>query len=360
MSLSYEKLNNILGDNGILIRKTYVNDNYIIYLDVLNIKNSDNFLIYIPSDYNIKSKHKENYEINNIKIDNTGTIALDYGENPDNRQVEDTYDTIELNDNIDNQSDMEKHLEENYNKSLDLNNAKENDKVLKQIFRQLNRLKYGVKDISYKLCVQYSKYLYCINRHNELVLYEIKNLNIDNNRKFLIAIDLEKLYEKMDTFSLDIKSVRKGVFSILDKNHVKNNENFSKILENKNIFLGNSNDIIFKKNKYNEFRDNLEILLEQLCLEEKNHILKIMDIREKYKNEKIMGTLNSDIEKSHLIGNHEKQITQINMTKQEIIKCILEIDSKLENLYLKVDEIFFDNIIMIDSILKNCNTLEKL
>ena len=68
-------------------------------------------------------------------------------------------------------------------------------------------------------------------------------------------------------------------------------------------------------------------------------------------------TLNNDIQKSHQIYNLEKKLDNINNVKQEIVKDIINIRNKQENITLEIDKILFDNSIMISIITKNFNSL---
>ena len=66
-----------------------------IYLEVIGIKNANTFLVYIPSKYNIKAKDRENtFEISYINVNDDGTIVGEYANDPDDFDVENTYDNI--------------------------------------------------------------------------------------------------------------------------------------------------------------------------------------------------------------------------------------------------------------------------
>lgn len=53
----------------------------------------------------------------------------------------------------------------------------------------------------------------------------------------------------------------------------------------------------------------------------------------------------------------EKKLDNINNVKQEIVKDIINIRNKQENITLEIDKILFDNSIMISIITKNFNSL---
>ena len=97
MTLSLNKLENLLHANGFLPKKFFVIDNLIIYIEVLSINNADSFMLYIPSKYDIQIGQKDNvYNIKNIQVDEYGNIPIDYAGDPDNIELEKAYDEIDL------------------------------------------------------------------------------------------------------------------------------------------------------------------------------------------------------------------------------------------------------------------------
>ena len=54
-----------------------------------------------------------------------------------------------------------------------------------------------------------------------------------------------------------------------------------------------------------------------------------------------------------LMTSYEEKLGKINSVKQDVVRNILLIKSKLENLSLKVDKVCFDNIVMLNAILQN-------
>ena len=61
-----------------------------------------------------------------------------------------------------------------------------------------------------------------------------------------------------------------------------------------------------------------------------------------------------------MISKHEDELSRLNVVKQELISNILQVKTNYDNLSLKVDNICFNNIIMIDAILKNFVLLKEL
>ena len=160
---------------------------------------------------------------------------------------------------------FEDQLENNYNHPLSLKDVSKDDmKILREIFRQLKRLRLCVQSLKYKLCITYKNYLCCIRRDDTFDGFSILGISGNRERKLFVTIDLEAMYQKLNTLSLDVKTVREGVYRVLDKNHVKHTRNLQKILEHKADFVNSSEFVGRKKSKYTSYLKELETMLEKL------------------------------------------------------------------------------------------------
>ena len=90
---------------------------------------------------------------------------------------------------------------------------------------------------------------------------------------------------------------------------------------------------------------------------ERNKIKKINSADDKYNG---LTGLNIDIERSHVKSKLEKELRDIMMTKDDIVKNLLTLKIELEDILLLSDKILFENIVMIDSISKNLEKLSKI
>lgn len=358
MTLSLKKLENLLGSKGLLPKRYFTIGGMCVYIEVLVLDNADIFFLYIPSKYDIKAPHdSSSFKISAIDVDENGTIAADYGEELDNVQLEKQYQEVDIDINPDSRrtENLEGILENNYNHPLSLQDVTKKDKKqLREIFRQLKRLKLCVQALKYKLCIVFSNYLCCIRRDNTFEGFTIRSNTGNTERKLFVTIDLESLYDsKLTTLATDVKTVREGIYRVLDKNHVKHTRNLQNILEHKKDFANSSEFVGKKKAKYSVYLQRLENMLQNLKSVEMATIENINDINERYKSDVSIKGLHTDIEKIHLITKHEQKLTDINVIKQDIIRNILLVKGKLEDLSLKVDKVCFDNIVMIDAILRN-------
>ena len=357
MALSLNKLEKLLGSKGLLPKRYFTIGGMCVYIEILVLDNADIFFLYIPSKYDIKAPNDSStFKINVIEVNEDGTIAGDYAGELDNVQLENQYEEVDIDINPDSNrtENLEGMLENNYNHPLSLQDVSKKDmKQLREVFRQLKRLKLCVQSLKYKLCIVFSNYLCCIRRDEMFEGFTVSGYTGNNERKLFVTIDLESLYGKIDTLALDVKTVREGVYRVLDKNQIKHTRNLQKILEHKTDFVNSSEFVGKKKARYAAYLKRLEVMLQQLKVSELGVIEKIAGVNERYNSEASIKGLHTDIEKTHILAKHEEKLTRINVIKQDVIRNILLVKGKLEDLSLKVDKVCFDNIVMLDAILRN-------
>ena len=364
MPLSFSKLEKLLSGKGMIPKKYFVIKGVIVYIEVLSISNADCFMLYIPSKYEIEiGGGNDVYKLRYIDITEDGHIPADYAGEPDNFDLDKDYDgdDIDLSPGI-NQKDITEYLEEKYNHPVSLKDNKNRNNIiqLREVFRQLRRLKFCTQSIKYKIVITSGSYLCCIRRDDTYECFFIEKFEESTDRRLMISIDLETLYEKINSVSDDIKTVRDGIYRVLDKNQGKHVKNIEKMLEQRNKIMSFSDIVMKKKNKYSIALDRLEILLNDLIIAEKKNIEKLTDLENKYSGQASLKGMHADIEKSNQVSKYEAELSRINLIKQELICNILNVKTKHENLALRVDNIVFDNIIMIDAILKNFVKLSKV
>jgi hypothetical protein len=365
MALSFNKLEKLLTRKGLIPKKFFIMHGFIVYIEVLSIENADSFMLYIPSKYEIAIGLGDDvFKVKYIDVTEDGHIPGDYAGEPDNFDLDKEYecDDIDLSPGLRSKGNLADHLEEKYNHPVSLkdNNKSDDIKQLREVFRQLRRLKFCTQSLKYKIAITFNNYLCCIRRDDTYECFFIHNFGGSSDKKLMITIDLETLYEKIDSVSIDIKTIREGIYRVLDKNQGKHIQNIHKLLEQKTVLTKFSNIVLRKKEQYSTYLKSLEQLLIDLTRAEKKIIDKLLEIEDKYSGQASLKGLHSDIEKTHQIGKYETELSRINSIKQELIRNILIVKSKHENLSLRVDNIVFDNIIMIDAILKNFVKLSEV
>ena len=250
MPLSFNKLEKLLTGRGLIPKKYFVIKGVIVYIEVLSISNADSFMLYIPSKYEIDiGNDNDVYKLKYIDITEDGHIPADYAGEPDNFDLDKNYDgeDIDLSPGI-NHKDITGYLEEKYKHPVSLkdNNNTSNIIQLREVFRQLRRLKFCTQSVKYKIVIVSGSYLCCIRRDDTYECFFIQNFEEITERRLMVSIDLETLYEKINSVSIDIKTVRDGIYRVLDKNQLKHVRNIEKMLEHKNQITSFS-DLVSKK-----------------------------------------------------------------------------------------------------------------
>lgn len=365
MSLSVDKLEKLLGKRGFLCKKYYVMDGMCVYIEVLDLSTSDIFMLYIPSKYDIPKELGDNtYLVEYLDVDEDGCVVGDYAGEPDNPDLEQAYtpDQIELDKNNSSGKAMKDFLEEKYDQPVNLREAGKDDlKGIKDTFRHLKRLRLTVKNIKYKLAIAFKNYLCCIRKDDTLEGFVVKKLVETPDRKLFVKLDLETLYDNVDTLSVDIRTVRQGIYNVLNKNHSRHMVNLQKLVINASNVTIVADSIMQKKEKLSGYLTKLEATMERLIVVEKELVDKLNNVRGEYVGDRHgLKSFHTDVEKTHMIAKYESDLSNVHRIKQDIIRNILSIKIKHENLLLRADKIFFDNIVMIDEVIKNINNLHGL
>ena len=363
MSLSISKLEKLLISKGLTITKIFSMDNYCVYIELLCNSTADVCMLYIPSKYNITTPQTENvWTLQYLEVDENGNIPETYAEEQDNFDLEQKYNQVELEFNHNQKDDIENHLEESYKHNVSLKDIGKNDKThLREIFRQLRRLKFCVQNIKYKLCIVYRSYLCCIRRDGTYECFFVMGQQFPSkSRKLIVTLDLETLYSKIDSVIIDVKTIREGVYKVLDKNQNKHSNSLINILEFRNSLLQSIEDYLKKKEKYTQYITKFEKLHQDITKAEQDSMEKLFQIEKQYESDSSVKGLHADIEKSHLKSKYQAELDNIIRLKQEITNNILDIKLQWETIALQTDKICFDNIVMLDTVRRNFELLSEI
>jgi hypothetical protein len=358
--LSISKLEKLLSLKGFITVRYYVMSGVIVYMEIISITTADTFILYIPSKYKFVVKNSKNvfkikYLDSNISDDNT---ANDYAGKPDEHVVENTYEEIDVNMSPTvNGNNIESHLEENYKRSIILNDITNDDnKEINDIIRQLKRLKFCVQNVKYKISIIYKNYLCTIKRDDSIECFFIKKYRGIKSKKLFVTVDLELLYDKIDSLLLNMNTIKKGLYHILDKNHITHTRTLKKLLEGKSNIIEFSDNTYYKKAEYEKYIKDARNMLEIIHKSEKDIIRKIYELNKKYDNPRLKG-LHNDIDRSHQLSKLNTELEDIQKIKEDIVKTIFDLNTKKEDTMLTVDKIMFDNNVMVECVLRNIENL---
>jgi hypothetical protein len=353
--LSVKKLISLVEKKGYYCSKFFCYKKACVYIEILEKKSALPYMLYIPSNYdfiyeNIGNKY-EYYEISYLDYNSTNDIVDKYGKN----QLLDKqyYDDIDVSAKYNESCNMEDKLTKKYENNIVLNQFKSGEHFdLRCIVRQLERLVNSVSKLDYKLCIFYKKYLCAIKRDNSIECFYVKQLHT-NYRNILVSFDLEMMYNTTpEDIKIDLVQINESIYDIFEKNREKHLDNIFVIFERKGHIKRIYEKLLKKKSEYALQIINYQKLFNTINDKEddmKERIKQYKDTKKKYANPEMNLAKIDKIKRegSKLLEIQNKIIVNMNIARQ-----------KYNDVLLTIDKILFDNIIMLDKIMKNFQMID--
>ena len=345
--LSLNKLQDLLNIQNCTIKKVYEYDGLCMFIEIANYTTHDIFLMYIPSKYDIPTKDFPNvYTIKELE-DNT--------DNED--EMNNIYNTIDLEIDVNDDENLKKNLEEKYNKEIKLNTKKTEDLAyLDNIKEQVRRVRYCIKNTDYKVAIQYDKYIVCLRRNDDIDKFITNEENTSSILKLLIVTDLEMFYMNKTKTLNDIHLIQEGIINVIQDLKVSHEKIFDQLVIKEKGINSKLKQIDVKVTTYNSEIKQLSALLDRINIIDENIRKENDKLIVKYKND---NNLSSDIEYAHIKNKHEKDLNNILKIKQKLIKNITEIKNQKNNTYLQIDKLLFENNILLNTVINNMKKISK-
>lgn len=336
-SLNIEKLNKLLIDNGIVPEKHFSYKHRLIFVECIILSSGTKFFLDIPNEYKISIVNGKHYPLQPISITENDDQVISQFAKPFNdldvltnyRNEENQFQEEFIENNISEQ------LKQTYKYSInikDVENEEQND--VRDITRQLDRLSFSVLQTNYKICITYKNFFVILRNSNHHIFHCPTMTNYNDQRDMMISINLITFYSKIDKIDSEINLIKSSVEKILEMNYEKN-------VKSINFLIHKTQSIV---SKFQEL--HLESLKLRKLNEKTLNLLKFTNMteREQYERRKIT-------------GKSEEVSTEVQKIKNELITNIIKIDERKSNILLTVDKILFDNIVMMNSIVKNFEML---
>ena len=353
MPLSLKKLQEMLYNYSLLTIRWYTMNGSCAYIEVQCKTTAENFLVYIPSDYNFEMETCENvHELKEIS-----ELNDDEQVNIDEDKVGNFYEQLQLNLDQFGGDKMRSHLQEGYKKKINLKSIDDLNSV-KAITRQLKRLKFCVEHVKYKVAIFYQNSFSVIRRSDDVEAYIVIDGPYYKKRKMFVTTDIEVLFNRKKSMVKDIKSIENGLQKTLEKNQNSHSRNITSLFDRKVDMQKNVKNIQTKISFYETYINKFELLFEKLNDIEEELLIKENEIRAKIESSE--SSFHADITLSHERTKHIKKVKDLEKYKKKITERILFCRNELNNLLLEVDSIFFESSVMISESLANFDRLEKL
>jgi len=365
MSFSVSKLEKFLTSKNLIPIGYFTMYNTCMYVDVISTVTADNFLLYIPSKYEFEMKvTKSNiYDMKYLEIDGSSeeNVADEYAGKVDDAYIEDRYTEVDPTNKLEFKDDFSTKLEDNYNKPITLKDVPVEDfKEIKDLLRQVKRVGFCLKNIEYKAIIIYKNYMCSIKRDDSIECYIIKKYASKKTKTLYVTTDLEVLYKESESIASNVKTVRKELYRVLDKNHSNNMKTLQKIMDMRNEISLLSENAFNKKIEYEKMLKDSYKMFDNIKISENETYEKILALKDKYDNDPKLRNLNGDIERSHLISKLKTELSETKKIKEDVIKAIFELRLKRDHAVLEVDKIMFDNTVMIECVMKNLSHLSSV
>lgn len=354
MPLSVTKLQDFIASRGFLATKYFTLDHCCIFIELLCLRTATVILMYIPSKYNIEMKEGNNiHKLKYIDIVDNQNKPEEYGKNVDNFDMQHMYKNV--NNAMVPEGQLEEHMENNYKYNISLQNVSTTDLTdLKSIYRQLKRLGYCVQNLKYKLGIIYRSYMCVIRRDDSINLFLIKNYPQTNYKNFYIITDLELFYNKNEKMIEDMSLIRQSIYRVLDTNQNNHDALLQKVMGGKKDIVTIQRLIRTKKDRYSLLLQELSTMLQSLYLVENATKEEIKNL-----NSNNPQAISLDMNRIQKKTKLEGELQKINSIKDRIINSIIVVQQKQDDAILNIDQIMFDNTIMLDSISSNFNKLQQ-
>ena len=348
--LSIIKLEKILIDKDIFPERFYTYHGYVVYVECLIIKSGIKFWIDIPENYKFKiDKSPKVFDLKSVSIDEgDDEVVNEFAKRFNELDVFNSYEEkgdIDVDD-FDN-NNISSKLVQNYNYSIKINELDESDeKDIRDIKRQVSRLKYSIMHTKYQVCITYKHY-FAILYDSEVLVFTIRNYmegDFSGYRQLFVTVDLELFYGKMESISTEVFKIKSSINKILDINYNKNVNNINFMMDKSVVILGKFQELYSKKIHLTKLETKFEDLYKSVNDSEMKIIEKIQLLKGQ--------------EFSHdTIKKYKANLKDLETSKLEILNNVARVNEKRDNISLTLDKILFDNIVMFNSIIKNFEIL---
>jgi hypothetical protein len=219
--------------------------------------------------------------------------------------------------------------------------------VQRKIKRQIDRLKIPFSRLSYDIALQSGKWL-ALSFGGDISLFSIKAYdNPDTKVKtFFYLMNLSDLIEKIEDFQDEIDIIREQFYEIVNRVSISNMENISSEVDQYALVI---KSITNKKTDYFGSIQDYQSIYNGI-IERENELSRVF----KDRLEKETGVKRSSTELEY-----QRQYETIFKSKKESVKRGIELVSRFQRNLLILEEVSFDNTIMIKRVKNNFKLLKE-
>lgn len=353
MTLSIKKLQRKLTENGFFPDRYYQRNGVCVFIDCVVTENGQRFILVIPKEYKIYIEPDE--DTFNIDIYDLPEISKDIKKEYENEveplDIAEQYES-DIPTHVD-EEDMTSVLEKEYKYEISIEDKNpENIRVLKDVYRQLSRLKYSVVNSKYSLGIMFKNYMF-LDIKDDIVPFVIKNsqgsqFKSTNTRQLLITMNIEDFFISLETIKESMTRIRDGVEKILNRNYRKQITLLENMTNKCISSIKTFHSINNKKMKMIDVSNELKQHYDKCLLNEGSAINKMRRMIDETPDEE------EDIRKI------QRDLKTMENTKADILNHMMDTNERINTISLGIDKIMFDNLVLFNSIVYNFETLAKI
>lgn len=358
MKISLDKLEKLLSEKDMIISRFFLSERKKCkYVEITSTKNTIVFILSVSSSYEINLGDATNYVIlKDRKIYDNSNVFDQYVDKERMIGIETNYEAFQTNEYDKTYGNIEKDIEDKYNKTLSLFNKDRN--VGNNILRQLRRLGLCMNGTKYNLSICVNDLFFIGENGNKVKGFRVDDDYKSDTRKVRVVIDIGLLHDRMDLLDNNILEIHKNLIKIMTSSinkHVKitnsfvNTNSLSNIVES----LDKNTEIINDKikelvNVLNGIRKD-EINLIEKKLREQN------DINKKFYTRAIKKEL--DYEK--VTSTYTLKLNELRNIKQKTVDDIINMKEQYMNKILVYDDLIFETVVMVETIKSNISKFSQ-
>lgn len=352
--LSLKKLEKLLATRNFVPSKFFSIDGICVYIEFISTVSPNSFYLYIPSKYEFSVGNKfPVYELKFLDIeDEDKHVAHEYTEQPNTNELGKAYTEVNTNTITE---EMEDHLLNNYKSNINIDMKKVDTQNIKDMVRQIKRLKFSIENTRYKIMLFYKNHMCSIRRDNDMEFFNAKNYPSVNEMRFFVTGDLELIYEKLDTLNNDISVIKHGIHGVLERTQIKHGVSLDRLMNNKKDINSYISMIMTRQAKYNDQIIRLEKMLKII-----NDKIAVINKHLALTKGRKTTSLDLDMQRTNEAGKLYEDLQKLNTIRQNILDTMSEVNTRKENISLTLDKIMFDNQIMLHQIMENFEKLHYL
>lgn len=347
--LTLEKLQQFLQHNGFSpIRYYTAEQNRCMFVEIMSIRTVEFILLQIPPNYGL-----------NVQPGNNVFPLIQAPQSHTDDLVQTTESFVQQTYTVEDHLSlsMSDDLNESYRRNMVIEDLKGKDKTqTAHLSRQLQRLRYCIQGMPHKLAILHFPFVGVLQEDDAVTVYISETLPRKNTTpRLMLLLQFKLFYDKIEVIDHECAQIISGIHSVLSNHHMTHTRNMQQILERKHRISDQSQFLQTCAHRYQDYIVKYKELLDNLNTYELNKVSELRQLRETQAD-----TMHRQMRQTRQQKLVERELSKMQTVKKELIDTLSEVKMKNDHLLLEMDSILFDNIVMMDRILRNLETLSAM